>query len=102
MPPEHLFLGYSIGDWVGLLTIISMLIGALIWLIRVAITKPFTNQMSELNEAIRNLTDSSKADHSMFDLRLDKHDRKIERHDTEIGFLYDLNNIKRKRENNED
>ena len=101
MPP-HLFLGYSIGDWVGLLTIISMLVGTLIWLIRVAITKPFTEQMAKLNEAIRNLTASSKVDHSSFDLRLDNHDRKIERHDAEIGFLYDLNNIKRKRENHED
>ena len=101
MPP-HLFLGYSIGDWVGLLTIISMLVGTLIWLIRVAITKPFTEQMAKLNEAIRNLTDSSKTEHSSFDLRLDNHDRKIERHDAEIGFLYDLNNIKRKRENHED
>ena len=102
MPPEHLFLGYTIGDWVGLLTIISMLIGALIWLIRVAITKPFTEQMAKLNEAIRDLATSSKVDHSMFDSRLDKHDQKIERHDAEIGFLYDVNNIKRKRENHED
>lgn len=102
MPPEHLFLGYTIGDWVGLLTIISILIGAIIWLVRIAIIKPFTSQMSELNEAIRSLATSSKVDHSSFDLRLDNHDRKIERHDTEIGFLYDLNNIKRKRENHED
>lgn len=101
MPPEHLFLGYTIGDWVGLLTIISMLVGTLIWLIRVAITKPFTEQMAKLNEAIRNLTDSSRADHSMFDSRLDNHDRKIERHDAEIGFLYDVNNIKRKRDRND-
>ena len=98
----HLYFGFTIGDWVGLLTIISMLVGALIWLIRVAITKPFTEQMAKLNESIQNLTASSKTDHSKFDLRLDKHDRKIERHDAEIGFLYDLNNIKRKRNNNED
>lgn len=102
MPPEHLFLGYTIGDWVGLLTIISMLVGTIIWLIRVAITKPFTEQMAKLNEAIKSLTDSSNADRSMFDLRLDNHDRKIERHDAEIGFLYDVNNIKRKQENHED
>jgi hypothetical protein len=89
----HTFLGFTIAEWGGIITIAGGLIGAIY---KVAV-KPLKDTMGDLGDAIRDLTASSKKDHQAFDDRLDKHDQKLVRHDAEIQFLYDKNGMTRRK-----
>lgn len=89
----HLFLGFSIAEWGGILAIGGTLIGA----IYKVVVKPLQEQLKNLSDSINGLNESSKNDHSRFDDRLDRHDIRLERHDAELQFLYDKNNLTRRK-----
>ncbi|KRO16528.1 hypothetical protein [Lacticaseibacillus saniviri] len=94
----HTFLGFTIGEWGGIIAIGTAIVGAIY---RVAV-KPLSDKLADLSGAINNLSISSNQTHLELDHRLDKHDIKIERHDAEIQFLYDKNNLKRREEHHEE
>ena len=89
----HLFLGFTIAEWGGIIAIGSALIGAIY---KVAV-KPLRDELSNLSRSINSLHESSKTDHKRFDDRLDRHDIRLERHDAELQFLYDKNNLTRRK-----
>lgn len=93
----HTFLGFTIAEWGGIITIAGGLIGAIY---KVAV-KPLKDTMGDLGDAIHDLTASSKLEHSDFDKRLDNHDQKLVRHDAEIQFLYDKNGMTRRKSEDE-
>lgn len=99
--PEHGFGGLSINEWLALISLISILIGGLIGLVKSWIIKPFTEQMSELGKSIKELADNSRSEHSSFDRRLDKHGEKLAKHDAELTVLYEVNNLNRRETSND-
>lgn len=97
MPP-HLILGYSISEWVGIITIGVTMVAA----IKTVLVKPLTDQMTQLSSAIKELNESSNKAHTDLANKINKDHMEIEKHDIEIGFLYDKNNLKRRNKSNED
>ncbi|WP_025025166.1 hypothetical protein [Companilactobacillus nodensis] len=96
MPP-HLFLGFSISEWLGIISIISILVGAF----KTFLFNPIGDQLKDLSGAIQNLSDNSAKAHSDLEKKISKNHLDIERHDIEIDFLFDKNHLHR-REKNED
>ena len=94
----HAFLGFTIGEWGGIISIGVTLLGG----IYAVAVKPLKDTMGDLRDAIHDLTASSKKDHQAFDDRLDRHDQKLVRHDAEIQFLYDKNGMTRRKPEDDD
>ncbi|MFD1411526.1 hypothetical protein [Lapidilactobacillus gannanensis] len=100
----HTFLGFTIGEWAAIIAIVSGVFAGLNHMLKSfkdSIMEPFNEQMNNLSKSIDKLTESSVHEHHVFDRRLDKHDNMLVRHEAEIGFLYDKNGLKR-RKNDED
>jgi len=101
--PHELFnLGWD--EWAAIIAIISGVFVGLNQMLKSfknSIMEPFNEQMINLSKSIDKLTESSVHEHHVFDRRLDKHDNMLIRHEAEIGFLYDKNGLKR-RKNDED
>ena len=94
----HTFLGFTIGEWGGIISISVTLLGG----IYAVAVKPLKDTMGDLRDAIHDLTVSSKSEHSEFDKRLDQHDKKLVRHDAEIQFLYNKNGMARRKPEDDD
>lgn len=102
MPHELFQLSWA--EWAAIIAIVSGVFVGLNHMLtsfKNSIMEPFNEQMSNLSKSIDKLTESSVREHHVFDRRLDKHDNMLIRHETEIGFLYDKNGLKR-RHNDED
>lgn len=102
MPHELFNLGWD--EWAAIIAIISGVFVGLNQMLKSfknSIMDPFSEQMDNLSKSIDKLTESSVHEHHVFDRRLDKHDNMLVRHEAEIGFLYDKNGLKR-RKNDED
>ncbi|APX73104.1 hypothetical protein M5C72_08415 [Companilactobacillus allii] len=96
MPP-HTFtvLGFTISDWVGIATITSLIIAA----VRRILFQPLNDKLSDLSKAITELNANSNKAHSDLKDKIEENHLDIERHDIEIGFLYDKNNLNRRKKN---
>lgn len=102
MPHELFQLSWA--EWAAIIAIVSGVFVGLNHMLtsfKNSIMEPFNEQMSNLSKSIDKLTESSVHEHHVFDRRLDKHDNMLIRHEAEIGFLYDKNGLKR-RKNDED
>ena len=101
--PHELF-SLSWAEWAAIIAIVSGVFVGLNQMLKSfkgSIMDPFSDQMKNLSKSIDKMTESSVHDHHVFDRRLDKHDNTLIRHEAEIGFLYDKNGLKR-RKNDED
>lgn len=101
--PHELF-QLSWGEWAAIIAIVSgVFVGFdhMFKSFKDSIMGPFNEEMNNLSKSIDKLTESSVHEHHVFDRRLDKHDNMLVRHEAEIGFLYDKNGLKR-RKNDED
>lgn len=92
----HVILGFTISEWGGIITILGASIGA----VRYGIIKPLMNQFKVLSHSIEELNRSSIFEHNKIYDKMNAQENKLVRHDAEIGFLYDVNNLKRKRATN--
>lgn len=82
----HHFLGYSLNEWMSIITILSITGGILTWLLNVAIKKgteklsssvqTLINQVGNLNDAIHSITSSSRR----IENRVDRLEDKFEEH----------------------
>lgn len=87
---HHYFFGYSLTEWVALLTILTILIGSVKWLSEKVkeslksfednIFGPFREQLSELNSNIESLNKQYKAASE----RLENGDKKFIVHDEQL------------------
>jgi hypothetical protein len=84
---SHLYFGFTIGDWVGIITIIGAVLGGLgvltHWLIGYAETtliQPLKYELRQATQSIGKLTEASEIKHVGFENRLDEHDRRLDRH----------------------
>lgn len=94
MPP-HVFLGYTIAEWLALLSIIGVLGGYFIWLVNHFIVQPLSDSINRLSTEVKDFKDLSRNEHSEFkkhfdriDDRLDDHENHLTRHDEEIKTLF--------------
>ncbi|MFD1466462.1 hypothetical protein ACFQ4L_10355 [Lapidilactobacillus mulanensis] len=86
----HLFLGFTIAEWGGIIAIIAAIYGVAV--------RPINEHLSRLSDSIDQLNQSSRLEHKEFDRRLDIHDQRLVKHGAELDFLYELNHLKRKRD----
>lgn len=76
MPP-HLILGYTIGEWVGIVTIAGSLISAIVFLFNSLVVKPLTSSINHLADGLDDFQQSSNADHQRYDHELNDHETRI-------------------------
>lgn len=88
----HVILGLSIAEWAGVAAICTAFFTALYQLA----FKPLMSKFDELSAAINHLSENSQLIHEHINDHLGKHDLILERHNTEIDFLFDFNHLKRK------
>lgn len=88
----HVILGLTIAEWVGVLTIVTTFMTAVYKML----FKPLMSKFDELSAAINHLSENSQLIHEHINDHLGKHDLILERHNTEIDFLFDFNHLKRK------
>lgn len=111
MPP-HEFIGYTLGEWLTLLSIAAMFIAIISWFVRKIILDPIRRDMKEgnleskannialmstidvLSKKVENIGGNADRIHEEQDMRLDAHDRTLTRHDEQIKNLYDMENKK--------
>lgn len=103
LPPHGLF-GLSWAEIAAIVGILAAVYGGFRRLLnsfKDTIMEPLSQQMQQLSDAINDLSKNSVSEHKIFDKRLDNHDVRLAKHDTEIGTLYHEVGLKR-RKNNED
>jgi non-ribosomal peptide synthetase component F len=101
LPPHGLF-GLSWDEIAAIVAILTAVYAGLRLLLsnfKNTIMEPLSHQMQQLSDAINDLSKNSANEHKMFDKRLDSHDIKLTKHDTEIGTLYDEVGLKRRNRN---
>ena len=83
--------GYTIGDWVGIISIIGSILTALIFmgrgLVKYAksiLIEPLIRDLQRVSKSIDELTESSRSEHKVFEDRLDSHDRRLDRHSVRL------------------
>ena len=86
MPP-HVFFGFTIDEWVGILGIIGTVYGFLV--------RPLIKRIANLGNSIDELNKNSITEHNRLWRHYDVHDRKLYKHDIEIGELYSHAHLKR-------
>lgn len=93
--PPHYVMGYTFTEWVALLTIATIFVACVTWLIRVVIVSPLNAQISILSSKIDAMnTDRAKETQAMNAI-IDEHGRmlrdhadKIIRHEEDIKTLF--------------
>ena len=85
-------LGFDVTEWLAVVSIISLAISAIIWLVNNLITKPTDYRNEMLNDNIKGLTSQleqftaeMKADRKAIYKKLDEHDRRLDHHDRRLG-----------------
>jgi len=101
--PPHYVMGYTFTEWLALLSITTIFVACVTWLIRIVIVAPLNTQIGILSSKIDNMTtDRAKEaramnavinDHSQM---LREHDKALIRHEEDIKTLFK----QRKDENN--
>ena len=93
-PPHYVF-GYSITEWLSLLSIMALFIGSLSWIFRVVLIAPLNYQMRELAHQIKDMGDINQrqSDANERLLRqhtemLQEHERMVIRHEEDIHTLF--------------
>ncbi|WP_455386464.1 hypothetical protein [Lactiplantibacillus pentosus] len=99
-PPHYVF-GYSIAEWLSLLSILAIFIGALSWIFRVVLITPLNYQMQELAHQIKDMgianQQQSDANERLLQQHADmlqEHERMLIRHEEDIHTLF-KNNYKK-------
>lgn len=75
----HTFLGFSISEWVGMITIASSLIGGLVFLFRRLVVSPLIISINHVADELVGFKQDTKEDHQRYDHKLDDHERRIDR-----------------------
>ena len=91
--------GINWGDLAAIVAVVGAIYGGTSRLLRNfkdSISEPLSSQMTRLSQSIDNLTVQAERERKDFDKRLDRHDRTLVKHDTEIGILYDKNGLERR------
>lgn len=98
---EHIIFGFSVSEWVGIITIIGG--------VYTFIARPLINKLTTLSKSIDRVSDNAKTEHDRLWRHYDKHDRQIWEHDRELDVLYDQTHltrphveIKKEEQNHED
>lgn len=93
-PPHYVF-GYSIAEWLSLLSILAIFIGALSWIFRVVLIAPLNYQMQELAHQIKDMgianqqqSDSNERLLQQHTEMLQEHERMLIRHEEDIHTLF--------------
>lgn len=109
MPP-HIFFGYTLDEWLMLLSIAGVFVAVISWFIRKVVIDPIRNDMKAsntalmstldvLSEKVANIGGNANKVHDSFDKRLNEHDHTLTQHDEQIKTLYKLEGKKFKDEN---
>lgn len=94
----HQIFGFTIAEWAGIATIATSVIIAIYH----TVVKPLKGSLQRLANAIEKMGIESKEVHEKMDARIDHHENMLTKHETEIGFLYQINGLKRKGYSNDD
>ncbi|MGY5261903.1 hypothetical protein [Lactiplantibacillus plantarum] len=93
-PPHYVF-GYSIAEWLSLLSILALFIGSLSWIFRVVLIAPLNYQMKELAHQIKDMgainQQQSDANERLLQQHTDmlqEHERMLIRHEEDIHTLF--------------
>lgn len=95
--PPHYVMGYSFSEWLALLSILTIFVAAVTWLIRVVIVSPLNAQISILSSKIDDMnTDRAKETQAMNTVinehgeMLREHDKKLIKHEEDIRTLFKI------------
>ena len=93
-PPHYIF-GYSLDEWLSLLSIMAIFIGALSWIFRLVLIAPLNYQMQELAHQIKDMgianQQQSNANERLLQKHtemLQEHERMLIRHEEDIHTLF--------------
>lgn len=75
----HTFLGFSISEWVGIITIASSLIGGLVFLLRKLAIAPLIASIDHVADELIDFKKDTREDHQRYNRELDDHERRIDR-----------------------
>jgi len=75
--PPHVFFGYTISEWLGIITIIGMLGSFLALVFNKFVVKPITGSMDRLSGEFKDFRKSSHEEHENFHKMLDDHEDRI-------------------------
>lgn len=94
VPPHYVF-GYSLAEWLTLLSILGLFIGAISWIFRVVIIAPLNYEIDNLSHRIEDMGSLSQRQSAANEelLRqhtelLRDHDRMLTRHEEDIHTLF--------------
>lgn len=87
MPP-HMIFGYSLGEWVSLLTILGIISSFFVYLVKQIIVNPLREDIKTLSKTIDNFDTALK----QYDKRIDKLERDSVRYDTNFTTLFKWKN----------
>ncbi|WP_461241206.1 hypothetical protein [Paucilactobacillus sp. N302-9] len=99
MPPEHIFLGYTIAEWLGLFSIVAMFISFIAWLLKATILNPIMKRIEESNRLLNNTIHvlGEKVDgiggnatmvHRDHEIRIRENENKLLVHEEDIKTLF--------------
>lgn len=75
--PPHIFFGYTISEWLGIVTIIGMLGSFLALVFNRFVVKPITGSVDRLSDEFKDFRKSSHEEHESFHNILDDHEDRI-------------------------
>lgn len=95
--PPHSFMGYRLGEWVSITTLILFLAGIIIWLVKVTIVNPSNLANRALKQSIDQLSSKVDGIGSNADRVHEEHDRRLDNHETRITVNeQEINDLKEK------
>ena len=109
--PHMMFLGWQVADWAAVVTFLSAIIGAVVWLVKKIIVDPSVERMMYSNKILNNTIHAlgEKVDgiggaadiiHKDHEHRLNDHREHLARHDEEIRTLFERTDKKERNHEN--
>ena len=85
--PQHVFLGFTIDEWTGILGIIVTVYGFIV--------RPLLKRIASLGNSIDEFNKNAIAEHNRLWRHYDNHDRRLYKHDLEFDELFNHAHLKR-------
>lgn len=73
----HIWFGYTIGEWVGIVSLIASVSAGIGYLVNLFIFKPLTDAIDKLTEGIDDFKVSTKEEHERFRADIEDHEKRI-------------------------
>lgn len=90
-------MGYRLGEWVSITTLILFLAGIIVWLVKVTIVNPTNLANQALKQSIDQLSSKVDGIGSNADRVHEEHDRRLDNHETRITVSeQEINDLKEK------